>query len=119
MTEAKWLACTDPQEMLRVVDVSGSKRKAVLYAVACCLRCWHLMPDERVRRAVLLMSHYADGLVSIEELCEAAADIWDAYDLDDGATHQRPDGLAAWMANAGARAIRAGNYSPIISNQTG
>lgn len=119
MTVREWLECTDPQKMLRVVDDSGGRRKAMLYAFACCLQCWHLMTDERVRRATLLMGRYADGLASIEELCEASADIWDAYDLDDEATHQRPDGLTAWMACAGARAMRAGNYSPIIANQTG
>jgi hypothetical protein len=41
MTEAEWLECTKPEEMLTFVAWSMAEvahRKARLFAVACCLR---------------------------------------------------------------------------------
>jgi hypothetical protein len=52
MTEAEWLTCTDPEEMLEAVSDGASERKLRLFAVACCRRIWHLLEDERCRQAV-------------------------------------------------------------------
>ena len=53
MTEAQWLACTDPDRMLERVRYSyfASARKLRLFAVACCRRIWRLFADDRNKKA--------------------------------------------------------------------
>src|SRR5262245_6634951 len=45
MTEAEWLACTDPEQMLRFVYGRVSNRKLRLFACACSRRIWHYLTD--------------------------------------------------------------------------
>jgi len=84
VTEAEWDACTDPEKlldflhgrtskerMLALLQGRPSDRKARLFAVAVCRRAWHLLTDDRVRRAVEVSEGYADGLASREELMAA------------------------------------------------
>ena len=54
MTEAEWPAATDPTPMLGIVRPTGgiSRRKELLFDVACCRRVWGLLSDERSRVAV-------------------------------------------------------------------
>src|SRR5204863_9318179 len=49
MTEAEWLACDDPEEMLEHLGEGTSPRKLRLFAVACCRRVWDRL-DEESRR---------------------------------------------------------------------
>src|SRR5262245_19240702 len=72
MTEAEWLACEDPVEMLWSVGERSSERKVRLFAVACCRRIWDLLFDPRCREAVLVAERYADGLAGAPELQAAA-----------------------------------------------
>jgi hypothetical protein len=66
MTHDEWLASIDPQPMLAFLRDGGkiSKRKATLFAVACCRGVWHLMLDERSRKAVAWAEQSADGVGS-------------------------------------------------------
>jgi hypothetical protein len=73
MTEAEWLACTDPepmQELLRTWRTT-SERKLRLFAAACCRRVWDWL-GERSRRAVESLEAYVDGAATGDELRLAA-----------------------------------------------
>jgi hypothetical protein len=87
--ESKWLKCTDPQRMLRVlVRGDASERKLRLFAVACCRLVWDLLTDERSRRAVEVVERYVDGQATDEELGAA------------GATISQPTLAAGWAGRA-------------------
>ena len=61
MTEAEWLAATDPRPMLTFLGGKASERKLRLFAVAGCRDVWHLLQDERSRKAVAVAERLADG----------------------------------------------------------
>src|SRR6266496_2487102 len=65
MTEAEWLACTDPLSMLDFLSDKTNARKLRLFAVACCRRVCHLLPKV-VRKLVQASERYADGLIGEE-----------------------------------------------------
>jgi len=78
VTEADWLACTDPQWMLNRLHGRASDRKFRLFAVACCTRLWHWFEDERSRQAVLAAERFADGRCSAADLAGAREVAWAA-----------------------------------------
>ncbi len=79
MTEAEWLACDDPEQMLAHVAPDASERKLRLFGVACCRRMVHILADvkeaearwEDYRQAVDVAERYADRQASARELTEA------------------------------------------------
>ena len=73
MTEIEWLTNTDPHTMLMFLNGRVSDRKLRLFGCSCCRRIWHLLTDERSRKAVEVAEQYADGEMNDEELNAAAA----------------------------------------------
>jgi hypothetical protein len=76
MTEADWLACTNPDPMLDYLSTHGSDRKLRLFACACARRHWDLLPEDSCRRAVEVSERYADDEAThaeLEQIWQAAA----------------------------------------------
>jgi hypothetical protein len=72
MTEAEWLACTDPGRMLAWLRGHPSDRKLRLFGSAGCRLIWdHL--GEGSKRALQVSERFADGAASLDEL-KAARD---------------------------------------------
>jgi hypothetical protein len=60
VTEAEWLAATNPGAMLNFLRGKASARKLGLYACACVRRVWNLLDDRRSREAVEAVENEAD-----------------------------------------------------------
>jgi hypothetical protein len=71
MTEAEWLAATDPMPMEEFVRQTISPRKQRLCLCQCLHRLRHLLKDPRSWRAVELMEQFADGYVTRADLGRA------------------------------------------------
>jgi hypothetical protein len=67
LTEAEWLASTDPKPMLDFLRGKGSDRKARLFACACCRRVWPLLLSEIARDALAEVEAYADSLLNVRD----------------------------------------------------
>jgi hypothetical protein len=73
MTEAEWLACTDPHRMYwECLHGRATDRQVRLYACAYARRVWKCLTDPRGRTAVEVAERYADGQATPEELRSAA-----------------------------------------------
>ena len=68
MTEAEWMACTNPTPMLEFLRGKASGRKLRLFAVACCRRILQYLKEERSRCLVEIAELFADGTASAEQL---------------------------------------------------
>jgi hypothetical protein len=70
MTEAEWLACSDPWPMRRHLFESGqgTDRKLRLFACACCRHLWETVPERWNEGTVETCERYADGLADEAEL---------------------------------------------------
>jgi hypothetical protein len=79
MTEAEWLASTDPVPMLRWVGGEASARKLRLYGCAWGDSLGDRLTDERSRQAIRTAERFADGRADATELllaCTAAQQAW-------------------------------------------
>jgi hypothetical protein len=90
MTEAEWLAATDPDPMLEFLWTHGgaSDRSLRLFGVACCRRVWHLLGDEKSVRAVEVAEWFAEReTVTSRRMDAACRDAWGAYYTAPSAGH--------------------------------
>ncbi|HEY7314823.1 MAG TPA: hypothetical protein VH643_36090 [Gemmataceae bacterium] len=100
VTEAEWLACTDPLLMLKSLRRKSSERKLRHFACACCRDIWHLLTVEHSRTAVEVAERFADGDATRDEL-EA---VWKAASAVAGP----PAWAAAWASEGAARKAARG-----------
>ncbi len=97
MTEAEWLVCEDPLELLRSIRHLRTMRRRVkqrkqrLFAVACCRRLQVLLDDDRTRHCIEVAERYADDRATVEELNAAETDANELWlrDAADGARSAR------------------------------
>jgi hypothetical protein len=71
MTEAEWLECVEPIEMVNFVGHKASDRKFRLFAVACCESSRQLLLNKDHRQNLEIASRFADGMATERELAEA------------------------------------------------
>ena len=96
MTEQEWLEATDPTWMLEFLRGKPIERKLRLFAVACCRRVWHVFSDERCREAVNAAEHFADGLITWQNVKTASEQAWASRS---STWESREQGaVAAWTA---------------------
>jgi hypothetical protein len=115
VTEAEWLACADPTLMLEWLARRPSYRKLRLFVCACCRRLWHLLNDDRSRRAIEVSERYADGLASQLELEAARAEALETV-------HERPAprgrmtvGTRVWRDAKVAHAVASAAWCTVSS----
>jgi hypothetical protein len=77
VTEAEWLACTDPTPMLGALRDKAGERKLRLFAVAVWRQIRPENERQRLVRAVDTAERYADGLAGRQELLNVKSLAWD------------------------------------------
>jgi hypothetical protein len=120
VTEAAWLACTDPTPMLEFLRSKAGDRKLRLFAVACCRRFLPLIRDPRVGEALEVAERFADGLVGDEERSDArkaaqqAAQVRGVTARPDAPKWERRAASLAYYA-AARRAMEAAWNVPLLA----
>ncbi len=76
MTEAEWLSCDLPYDMLRHLDGKIDDAAFMRFSVACCRRIWPLITDPRSRPVVEATEACLAGTMSAEAVDQVYAE-WD------------------------------------------
>jgi hypothetical protein len=104
MTEAEWLACTDPEAMLEFLLSQATNRQLRLFVCACARQVGHQLVNEGSKEAVIVAEEFADGEATLEELTSAyqlAKNISIRSDL------QTDIGQGSWSEKPAARTAAA------------
>jgi hypothetical protein len=75
MTEAEWLASTEPGPMLEFVRGKATDRQLILYNVAICRRIWRFISDTRLQKGVETAERFAEGTATNKECSETITDL--------------------------------------------
>src|SRR6267154_1611180 len=94
MTEAEWLACTDPTPMLDFLRDKASDRKLRLFAVACCRGVQYLVTHDDLAKSLEVAERFADGRATDGEL--RTADELSMWAGDDASWHSMQKAMAGW-----------------------
>jgi hypothetical protein len=108
VTEAEWLACTDPKPMLEFLRGKASERKLRLFAAACCRRVWEKVPRYD-QHAVETAEHFADGNAAEQELVDLQRLMDREYERHQGERERFGDGWASAYHALGFPAWEAAN----------
>jgi hypothetical protein len=106
MTEAEWLAATDPRQMVEYLDDKASDRKLRMFGVACCRCIWHFLRGDSWKRAIHTTERLADGLDSAENLMAALRSGMVAYMQQQDQLDQRVQNDRGLEAVRGLKAAR-------------
>jgi hypothetical protein len=102
MTEAEWLACTEPVKMLAFLSGKASDRKLRLYACGCCRSIQHLLTDARSRKAIEVAERFTDGQATIRERAKAdEANAWVWTENEDSPRQYRLATAVGYCVSAG------------------
>lgn len=71
MSEEDWLNCADPIRLTRFVDGFGSRRQAILFAVACCRFNVRVKGNRRDLEVLAMLEEYADGISDVQDNASA------------------------------------------------
>jgi hypothetical protein len=71
MDEAAWLACQDPQQLLRERSGMVSERQLRLLVCASVRQVWRLLPTRSCRKAVEVAERFSDGRIGARALRSA------------------------------------------------
>jgi hypothetical protein len=99
VTEAEWLSATDPESILDALGGVMTDRQRRLFGCACCRRVWHLLPDERYRRAVEVAERLADGRADEDARAAAHAAITSVPAPGDRQAGRSGAARAVWYAS--------------------
>ena len=111
MTEAEWLAASDPMPMLDFIEATTSERRARLIACACCRSVGHFLTDNRSRDVIQAAELYVDGRITSDEFSLAALGAGEVFPRDFAA-----EARAARFAAAAASYMGSPNPLRAVKN---